>query len=162
MGSVCDGLVKLGVLRGAKLAQGLALQLQPVCAVDEAIEYGVGNGGIADVSVPIVDRQLGGDDGRSTAVSIIGDLQQIAPLLCGERCQSPVIEDQNLDARQALEQAGIASITSRQAKPFEHAWHALIEHRAIIATGSLAESTCNPGLADTERSSVMMLTLLCY
>ena len=48
MGSVCDGLVKLKVLRGAEFAQGLALQLKPVCAVDEAVEHRVGNGGIAE------------------------------------------------------------------------------------------------------------------
>ena len=48
MGSVCDGLVKLGVLRGAEFAQGFAPELKPVCAVDEAVEHRVGNGGIAE------------------------------------------------------------------------------------------------------------------
>jgi hypothetical protein len=38
MGSVCDGLVKLGVLRGADFVQGLALQLKPVGVMDEAVE----------------------------------------------------------------------------------------------------------------------------
>jgi hypothetical protein len=58
MGSVCDGLVKFGVLRGAEFAQGLALQLKPVSVVNEAVEHRVGNGGIADVSMPVVDWQL--------------------------------------------------------------------------------------------------------
>ena len=58
MGSVCDGLVKLGVLRGTEFAQGLALQLKPVRVMDEAVEHRVGNGGIADVSMPVVDWQL--------------------------------------------------------------------------------------------------------
>src|SRR6476469_5404011 len=128
MGSVCDGVVKLGVLRGAEFAQGLALQLKPVCVVDEAVEHRVGNGGIADVSMPIVDWQLAGDDGGSAAVPTVDDFQQIASLLGGERCQSPVIENEHLHARQALEHAGIASITACEAKSFEHAWHALIEH----------------------------------
>src|SRR5262252_6152473 len=125
MGSVCDGLVKLDVLGGAEFAQGLALQLKPVRAVDEAVEHRVGNGGIADVSMPVVDWQLAGDDGGSAAVPIVDDFQQIASLLCGERCQSPVIENEHLHARQALEHAGIASVTTSEAEPFEHAWHAL-------------------------------------
>jgi hypothetical protein len=48
MGSVCDGPVKLGVLRGAEFAQGLALQLKPVRVMDEAVEPRVSNGGIAE------------------------------------------------------------------------------------------------------------------
>ena len=48
MESVCGGFVKLSVLRGAQFAQGLALQLQPVCAVDKAVEHGIGNGGITE------------------------------------------------------------------------------------------------------------------
>ena len=87
MGSVCGALVKLGVLCGTQFAQGFTLQLQPVCAVDKTIKYGISDGGIADVSVPVVDRQLAGDDGGSAAVTIIDGFQQIAPLFCGERCQ---------------------------------------------------------------------------
>ena len=48
MGSVCDGLVKLGVLRGAEFAQGLALQLKPVCVVDEAVEHRVADCVVAE------------------------------------------------------------------------------------------------------------------
>src|SRR5689334_21805215 len=103
MGSVCNGLVKLGVLCSADFAQGLALQLEPVSAVNEAVEHRVGNGGIADVGVPVVDWQLAGDDGGSAAVPIVDDFQQIASLLGGEWCQSPVIEDEDLHACQALE-----------------------------------------------------------
>ena len=61
MGSVCDGVVKLGVLRGAEFAQGLALQLKPVCVVDEAVEHGVGNGGITEhfwMPQPLTDESL--------------------------------------------------------------------------------------------------------
>ena len=48
MGSVCDGLVKRGVLCGADFAQGLTLQLKPVCVMHEAVEHRVGNGGVAE------------------------------------------------------------------------------------------------------------------
>jgi hypothetical protein len=38
MGSVCDSLVKPGVLRGAEFAQGLALQLKPCISSVAACE----------------------------------------------------------------------------------------------------------------------------
>ena len=75
MGSVCDGLVKLDVLGGAEFAQGLALQFEPMSAVHQTVEHGIGDCGIADVSVPVVDRQLAGDDGGSAAVTIVDDFQ---------------------------------------------------------------------------------------
>jgi len=56
--------------------------------VDEAVEHGIGDGGITDVSVPIVHWQLAGDDGGRAAMTIIDDLQQVASLLCGKRGQS--------------------------------------------------------------------------
>src|SRR6201995_5177797 len=118
-------------------------------AVNDAVEDGVTESRIADVSVPFVHRELAGDDGGSAAVAIVDDLQQIASLFSGERCQSPVIEDEDLHAGQALEHAGIATVTPGETKPFQHARHALIEHGAIIPAGAVTEGTGNPGLADT-------------
>jgi len=48
MGSGRGIPVKLGVLRGAQFALGLALQLQPVRAVDQPVEHGVRDGRIAE------------------------------------------------------------------------------------------------------------------
>jgi hypothetical protein len=38
--------------------QALACEVDPVIVVDEAVEYGVGVGGIADQRMPLVDREL--------------------------------------------------------------------------------------------------------
>jgi hypothetical protein len=73
--------------------------------------------------------------------------------------QSPIIEDQQPDAREALEHAGIAPVAAWQAEALQHARHALMEHRAIVATGSLAEGAGNPGLADAGRASDQQILL---
>ena len=88
-------------------------------------------------------------------MTVVDDFQQVAPLLGGERGQTPVIEDENLDAGKALEHA--ASIATRQTEAFQHAQHTLIEHRAVVAAGSLPESTGKPGLAGSGRTNVILL-----
>ena len=47
----------------------MAGEIDPVRIVDDAIEDGVGVGGIADQLVPFVDGDLAGDDGRPAAVA---------------------------------------------------------------------------------------------
>jgi hypothetical protein len=42
--------------------------------VDDAIEDGVGQRGIADDLVPALDRQLAGDEDRAGVVAILDDL----------------------------------------------------------------------------------------
>jgi cold shock protein len=48
-----------------------------VCVVDDAVEDGIGVGGIADQLVPFVDGDLAGDDRRSAAVAIFEDLKEV-------------------------------------------------------------------------------------
>ena len=97
--------VKLLTLGGG-LAHALSLEVEPVGVVDEAVEDGVGDGGIADDLVPVLDGHLAGDDGRAAPVPVVDDLQQVAALLGGQGREAPIVEDQQLDARQALEQPG--------------------------------------------------------
>ena len=70
-----------------------------MCIVNEAVENGVGDGGVGDNFVPVIDRYLAGDDGGTTLVPVIDDLEKVAALVTGERSYSPVVEDEQLDAR---------------------------------------------------------------
>ena len=60
--------------------------------VNQTVEDSIGDGGIADVRMPFVNGQLAGNDGGSATVTVIDDLQQVAPLLRGEWGQAPVVE----------------------------------------------------------------------
>jgi hypothetical protein len=57
----------------------VAGKIDPVCIVNDAIEDGVGVGGIADQLVPFVDGDLAGDDRRSAAVALLENLKQVVP-----------------------------------------------------------------------------------
>ena len=56
-------------------SQALAGQLDAVGVVNEAIEDGVGVGGIADDLMPSGDGKLRGDDRRSAPIALFEDLQ---------------------------------------------------------------------------------------
>jgi hypothetical protein len=63
-----------------------------VRGVDQAIEQGVGNGRIADVLVPMPNRKLAGDHRGGAPMAVVDDLQQVAPLVGGERRDAPVVQ----------------------------------------------------------------------
>jgi hypothetical protein len=124
--------------------------------VDQAVEDGVGIGWVADYLVPFVDRNLAGQDGRAAAVSFFEDLVEITAGATVERLEAPIIEDEKLDAVEAAHDAGIAAVAVGQRKIGEELGHALIEDRAVVAAGLVAEGTGKPTFADAGRSSVIL------
>ena len=61
-------------------------------AMQEAVEDGVGQGGLADVLMPVIDRQLTGDQRGSPVMPVLDDLHQVVTLLAGQRLDAPVID----------------------------------------------------------------------
>jgi len=49
--------------------------------VNEAVEYGVSDGGVSDGLMPLIDGELAGDDGGCLAVSILEGFEQVAAFL---------------------------------------------------------------------------------
>jgi hypothetical protein len=92
-------------------------------------------------------------------MTVIDDLQQIASLLCGEWGQPSIVKDQNLNAGKTLEHAGIAAVAACQTQAFQDAGYALVEHRAVVATGSLPESTGKPCLAHADGAGYEQILL---
>jgi hypothetical protein len=84
--------------------------------VHEAVEDRVGQRRAADDLVPLLDRHLAGDDGRSPPMAVLQDLQQVLPLGLGQARQAPVVEDQQFDPRQRLQQPGVAPVATRSAR----------------------------------------------
>ncbi len=74
------GSVRHGQL-GSGLSLGLSFELDAEGVVDEAIENGVGKGGVAETSVPFVDGDLGGDEGCLSTVAIVEDVGDVTDRL---------------------------------------------------------------------------------
>ncbi len=65
-------------------------------SVHETIEDGIGDGRIVEPGVPVVDRQLAGDERRLVGAAIIDDFEQVVPRGLIERRHAPVIQDQHI------------------------------------------------------------------
>ena len=94
-----------GALGGDRLApHRRAFQLDPVRAVNDAVEDRVTERGIGDHLVPFADGNLAGDQQRPAVVSVVDDLEQIAALLGIERLRPPIVDDQEPDAFERSEE----------------------------------------------------------
>ena len=122
--------------------------------MNEAIEDGVGQGWVADGLVPVLDRQLAGDDGGGAAVAVFEDFQQVTALGGGEDGEAPVVDDQHLPAGDGFEDAFMAAPVSRtgatgKSEGFEPARGALIEDGPPVPASLVAEGAGDPAFAKT-------------
>src|SRR5665647_387936 len=143
--------VRVGVkslIAGVLFSHAFSSELKAVSVVNEAVQDGVAQGGIADNFVPMFDGDLAGDDGRGATVAIIQDLQKVAPFGRIENRKAPVIEDQELNAADGFEQAAISAVAASQGERLEQARDAVILDRTIVAAGFVAEGAGNPALAE--------------
>ena len=103
--------------------------------------------------MPLVDRELAGDEGGAAAVAILQDLQEVMAGAGIERLKPPVIEDQQIDAAERAQQARVAAIAAGERQIVEQTRDALVKDRAIVAAGLVAERRGNPALADASRTA---------
>lgn len=78
---------------GGSFSHALSAELEAVRVVNEAVQDGVGESGIADRVMPALHRELAGDDGCFPAVAVLEDFEEVAPLGGGERREAPVVEE---------------------------------------------------------------------
>ena len=83
--------------------------------MDDAVADRVCDGRIAEEVVPAIVLELAGDDRRAQAVAVLQDLEQVMPSLLGERRESEVIEDENVDLGDAGEETLVAAVSVREA-----------------------------------------------
>ena len=69
------GVVK-DTLPGGELSHAFSGHREPVGVVDEAVEDGVGEGGVADDLAPLLDRNLTGDDRGRALMTVFEDLEE--------------------------------------------------------------------------------------
>ena len=81
--------------------------------VDQPVENRVPKGGVADALMPVVERQLTGDEGGAAAVAVFEDLEQVAPFAVGEGREAPIIHEQELGLGEG-EQLAVRPVGTRE------------------------------------------------
>ena len=75
------------------LAHGLvALDVDYIRTVDDAVDDGIGDGALAELRVPASRRELRADDERSSPQTPLDDLEQLAGALPVDALEEPVVE----------------------------------------------------------------------
>src|SRR5271156_7051032 len=85
---------------GGALAQTRSRQLDAVGAVDDAVHNGVADRRVGNEFVPALHGNLAGHQQRNLLVTVLDDLQHVAPLFGGQRLRTPVVDDQQPGALQ--------------------------------------------------------------
>src|SRR5271167_3103421 len=94
-----------GRIDGVTLAQTRPRQLDAVGAVHDAVHNGVADRRVGDEFVPALYGNLAGHQQRTFLVTVLDDLQHVAPLLGGQRLRTPVVDDQQPGALQCCQHA---------------------------------------------------------
>lgn len=69
-------------------------------ALHDAVQDGVGDGGIADPGVPVLDRQLAGDDGALGAGAVVDDLQKVRARHAVDGAHTSIVQHKYIGLRQ--------------------------------------------------------------
>ena len=120
--------------------------------VDQAVEDGVGQGGMAEGLVPARHRQLAGDHGRTSLVALVEDFQQIPPALVVERSQPPVVEHQDLDLGERGHQLEVATVGPGEGEFREQVRQALVEGGVALPASDVGQGASQIGFSDAGRA----------
>ena len=126
----------------------ISFELNPVSIVDEAIEDGVGESGIAEVIMPEIDRELAGDEGGSDSVSVLDHFEQISSFGIGQGSQAQVVQDEQMGFGESFEERAIGAVGTGQGDLIEELREPEVKGAEALAAGSLGQGTGEEGLAD--------------
>src|SRR5438034_11514444 len=119
--------------------------------VQQAVADRVGQGGLAEVVVPLGGWQLARDDGRVGAIAILQDLEEVAALRILDRRQPPVVDDEDIEAGELGEQADVGAIGPGQGELVEEARSPAVAGAIALATGLVRQRTGEEAFPDTGR-----------
>ena len=101
--------------------------------------------------MPAIARELTGDDRGPRAIAVVEDLQQVLALRVLEPDEAPVIEDEDIDAREARQHGRVRAIAMREREFRKETRNASVDHALALAAGLLSQGAGEKRLADTGR-----------
>ena len=94
-------------------AHRLAFEFDSIRVVNQPIQDSVGDRGVGNDLVPLVDGKLAGDEGGFHPLAVVENLQQIPILFARHGGDAKIVEDDQRRSGQLLEQVGQCGIEAR-------------------------------------------------
>ena len=82
--------------------------------MDKPVEDSIGNGGIADLFMPVRYGKLTGDDGGSVPMSFLNDLQEVSSFGVGHGGETEIINHKDLGIGKLVDGFAVASVSLGQ------------------------------------------------
>ena len=109
---LCGGVV------WCEAAQCATGERHAVGVVHEPIQDRIATRGVADVVVPVFNRALAGHQRGAAAGATLNEFEQIAAFAVAERCQAPVVKDQDIGLRERLHDLAVRAVGARMHELF--------------------------------------------
>ena len=123
-----------------------------VIFLHHAVQNGVRNGGVAHPGMPMLDRQLAGDDGGFVDSPVINDLQQVRTGLGINTGHTPIIQQQHIRLGQLNQPLAKRPVSMADTQFLSQAGYSLVIRRVSPPTRVLRQCTRQPGLARAGRT----------
>jgi hypothetical protein len=115
--------------------------------MDEAVQDGIGEGGISNDIVPVLEGELAGDEGGSSFGAVFDDLQEIAALGLVQGSQAVIVDGQEVGFLEAVHELGRGAISPGHSQVLDEAREPEIAAGEALAAGGLGEGTGQVGFA---------------
>jgi len=115
--------------------------------VDQAVEDGVGDGGISDLFVPVIHRKLTGDDGGDMTVSLLDDLQEVSSFGIGHGSEPEIVNHQDVDPGDFVDDLSIASIAFGHSHLVEELGGPDVESAVSFPAGLVGQGASQEGFS---------------
>jgi hypothetical protein len=120
--------------------------------VDQPVKDRIGERGLPNRLMPVLDRQLAGDACGPAVLAIFEQFSYVPTMVIIARGQAPVVEHEDLGLGQGGHALHRAAIAFGERKLWEEPGEAQGEHRPALAAGLMPQGARQPGFADACRS----------
>jgi len=113
--------------------------------VDQAVQDGIGQGGVPDLGVPFICWELSGHKGGTEAVTVFEDFQEVPALFFSQGGQTPIVQGDQIGFGEGGQELGIASVPFGELEVLEETVKAEITDRVALSTGFVGQGTGQEG-----------------
>ena len=120
--------------------------------MDQAVQDSIGEGGVADDFVPVLEGELARDEGGSSAGAVLDDFEEIAAFDLVQRSKAVIIDNQEIGFLKSVHQLGIGAVGTGEGHVFDEPCEAEVAGGEALAAAGLSQRTSQVGLAGASGS----------